>query len=253
MLLEEIHSFTQQHQLTHKDDNGHKNNNDNTQIETESESRKRRKGDITTISKTVAIIDVDTDTETTTTLSASLSSSSLTLSKPDNNQYDNITQNSDNKNNQIPIIVCGDFNMAPSSGIYSFITSKDGELDLSKVSPEDLGYRCAGDKYQKEQLTGILTHPLLGLKSAYHDYLLFGDDGKPIRGNESYDTTNEPTFTTYASHHKGTLDYIFFHPLTLRPLRFLNRPGLITQEQKKGLPNSDWGSDHLLVGCEFAE
>lgn len=49
----------------------------------------------------------------------------------------------------IPIIICGDFNAAPNSGIYGFITSESGTTDFSSMTAKDAGRRLEGEEYHK--------------------------------------------------------------------------------------------------------
>lgn len=143
----------------------------------------------------------------------------------------------------VPFVLCGDFNISPQSGIYDFITNPRGTIDLDGRTLEELGHRCDGDKAAFEEhaikkpttLSGSFFNPFRNLNSAY----------------SKYDNGREPALTTFADRHKGTLDYLFYHPSLVLPTKLLSLPSEETLTEMRGLPNPHWGSDHLLLGSEF--
>ncbi|XP_051151507.1 carbon catabolite repressor protein 4 homolog 4 isoform X2 [Andrographis paniculata] len=110
-----------------------------------------------------------------------------------------------------PIIVAGDFNSVPGDKVYQYIVS-----GTSSTEPE---------------ATEDLPTPLSSV------YKLIG---------------GEPEFTNCTPGFTGTLDYIFFSPSgDIKPVSYLQLPGLESPEVSGGLPNYVHPSDHLPIGAEF--
>ncbi|KAI9207102.1 Endonuclease/exonuclease/phosphatase [Polychytrium aggregatum] len=117
----------------------------------------------------------------------------------------------------LPLILCGDFNSMPDSGVYEYLSS--GQLSHDH---EDFGTYT----YLPYTADG-LNHKLL-LKSAY----------APIE--------NELEFTNYTPGFKGVIDYIWYSSNTLTVTGLL---GGVDREyvtkQAVGFPNSYHPSDHI--------
>jgi CCR4-NOT transcription complex subunit 6 len=122
---------------------------------------------------------------------------------------------------QIPLILCGDFNSTPTSGVYEFITS--GNMSNQH---EDLGSRNYGNLTRN----GV-SHPF-SLKSSY----------SPI---------GELKFTNYTPNFTGVLDYIWYSTSTLQVVELL---GDIDPEYLKrvpGFPNYHFPSDHVALFARY--
>ncbi|KAJ4290894.1 Glucose-repressible alcohol dehydrogenase transcriptional effector [Kalmusia sp. IMI 367209] len=122
---------------------------------------------------------------------------------------------------QIPLLLCGDFNSTPTSGIYDFIVQ--GSISNQH---EDLGNR----KYGNFTRDGI-SHPF-SLKS-------------------SYSAIGELNFTNYTPTFSGVLDYIWYSTNTLQVVGLL---GDIDQEYLKrvpGFPNYHFPSDHVALFARY--
>jgi len=121
----------------------------------------------------------------------------------------------------IPLLLCGDFNSMPDSGIYNLITK--GSMSNQH---EDLG----GRKYGNFTRDGI-SHPF-SLKS-------------------SYSSIGELSFTNYVSSFCGVLDYIWYSTNTLQVVGLL---GDIDKEYLKrvpGFPNYHFPSDHIALFAQY--
>ncbi|KAK1407962.1 hypothetical protein QVD17_39590 [Tagetes erecta] len=165
----------------------------------------------------------------------------------------------------IPVVLGGDLNSMPQSGIYQFIASS--ELNIKHHERKQIsGQICPLDHprfgswrsdssrssmhgWSKEELrlaTGseestYLRHDLK-LNSAYH--------GVPA----SYltrDSHGEPLVTSYHSKFMGTVDYIW-HTDDLVPVKVLETLPIEVLKKTRGLPSKIWGSDHLALVCELA-
>ena len=124
--------------------------------------------------------------------------------------------------NQIPLLLCGDFNSSATSGVYELITK--GKL---AGTHSDLANRGYGNFTRNG-----MAHPF-SLKSAYNG-------------------TGELSFTNYTPNFTGILDYIWYSHNALQVRGVL---GDIDQEYLRkvpGFPNHHFPSDHLALRSEFS-
>lgn len=124
--------------------------------------------------------------------------------------------------NQIPLLICGDFNSIAGSGVYDLLTQ--GSL---AGTHSDLAHRGYGN-FTRDGMT----HPF-SLKSAYNG-------------------TDELSFTNYTPNFTGVLDYIWYSTNALQVRGVL---GNVDQEYLRkvpGFPNHHFPSDHLALRAEFA-
>lgn len=122
---------------------------------------------------------------------------------------------------QIPLLLCGDFNSLPDSGIYELITH--GSVSNSH---SDLGSR----KYGNFTRDGI-SHPF-SLKS-------------------SYASIEELAFTNYTPNFVGVLDYIWYSTNTLQVVGLLGNVDKEYLERVPGFPNYHFPSDHLALYAQY--
>jgi len=122
---------------------------------------------------------------------------------------------------QIPVILCGDFNSLPDSGVYDLITQ--GTVSNTHV---DLGSR----KYGNFTRDGI-SHPF-SLKS-------------------SYAAIGELAFTNYVPHFKGVLDYIWYSTNTLQVVGLLGDIDKGYLQRVPGFPNYHFPSDHVALYAQY--
>ncbi|PSN62698.1 hypothetical protein BS50DRAFT_501789 [Corynespora cassiicola Philippines] len=122
---------------------------------------------------------------------------------------------------QIPLLLCGDFNSLPNSGIYDLIVQ--GNLSNSHA---DLGSR----KYGNFTRDGI-SHPF-SLKS-------------------SYSSIGELAFTNYTPSFKGVLDYIWYSTNTLQVVGLLGDIDKEYLNRVPGFPNYHFPSDHIALYAQY--
>lgn len=122
----------------------------------------------------------------------------------------------------MPLIVAGDFNSEPDSGVYQLLSEGDVPGDHEDCKEYNYGV------YSKEGF--------------HHDLKL----------NSSFALINEPPFTNYNGDFIGVLDYIWFTPQSLRVLGVLEPIGMDEiRAQKSPLPNAHFPSDHICTVAEF--
>ncbi|KAG0148568.1 hypothetical protein CROQUDRAFT_714425 [Cronartium quercuum f. sp. fusiforme G11] len=119
------------------------------------------------------------------------------------------------------IIVCGDFNSRPDSGVYHYLSS--GALDSDHND-------YTSHKYWPFTASNI--QHTLKLQSAYSH-----------RG--------ELRFTTYKSDYQATIDYIFYSPNSLAVTGVLGAVDRRDYANAIGFPNAQFPSDHVPILAEF--
>lgn len=163
-----------------------------------------------------------------------------------------------NKWNGIPVVLSGDFNSTPDSGIYEFLSTS--ELDVTLHDRRHLSGQNKGDfllydvtsfvkfNWTNEELgyalgtsdSTRLRHPL-HLRSSYAS----------VKGNgNTRDRRGEPSATSSHSKFLGTVDYIWYSS-GLVCSRVLDTLPVDTLRKLGGLPTQDIGSDHLALVSEL--
>lgn len=122
---------------------------------------------------------------------------------------------------QIPLLLCGDFNSMPQSGIYELIVQ--GNLSNSHA---DLGSRHYGN-FTRDGIS----HPF-SLKS-------------------SYSAINELAFTNYTPNFVGVLDYIWYSTNTLQVVGLLGNIDKDYLTRVPGFPNYHFPSDHVALYAAY--
>ncbi|KAK4999702.1 Glucose-repressible alcohol dehydrogenase transcriptional effector [Elasticomyces elasticus] len=121
----------------------------------------------------------------------------------------------------IPLVMCGDFNSTPDSGVYDLIAH--GSLSNSH---SDLANRNYGN-FTRDGMT----HPFQ-LKS-------------------SYANMGELAFTNYAPNFIGVIDYIWYSTNSLVNTGLLGEIDKDYLQRVPGFPNYHFPSDHLALQAEF--
>ncbi|BGO93945.1 hypothetical protein NBRC10512_007008 [Rhodotorula toruloides] len=128
--------------------------------------------------------------------------------------------------NKIPLIVCGDFNSEPSSGVYEFLNAGRVERDHADFMDHTYGeYSTTGAKHAFD------------LKSAYSH----------VGSNGHF----ELPFTNYTPGFKGTIDYIWYSQRSLGVQGLLGELDSNYLASTVGLPNCHFPSDHISLLAEF--
>ncbi|OLY82698.1 Glucose-repressible alcohol dehydrogenase transcriptional effector [Smittium mucronatum] len=151
--------------------------------------------------------------------------------KDDGKGLDTDTSNNKNPENEqnmahliskVGLLICGDFNSTPGSGLYEF-------LSTSKLNKSH---------FDLEKLEHYSDYAKCGLA---HDFSL----------KSAYASIGEMNCTNYTPTFKGVIDYIWYSTGTLHPTGLLgpiDKDWLTTQV---GFPNAHIPSDHIPLMAEF--
>lgn len=126
---------------------------------------------------------------------------------------------------QVPLIICGDFNSTPGSGVHQLLS----QGRIPSDHPDIVGF-----KYGAWVSNGI--EHIFSLKSAYA--LL---DGTP----------DEVKFTNYTPKFTGILDYIWYSSNALEVTSLLGPVDPTYLKRVPGFPNYHFPSDHLSLAAQF--
>ena len=121
-----------------------------------------------------------------------------------------------------PYVLAGDFNIKPSSSMYTLLTT--GKMEGTHT---DHPIRLSCDPWTPRLREGM--------GSAYAN----------VQGAE-------PSYTNFPGirqHFKETLDYVFYSPTSLAPTQVLPLP---SSQESRVLPSSSEPSDHLMIGASFS-
>ncbi|KAK2464349.1 hypothetical protein APHAL10511_003806 [Amanita phalloides] len=125
---------------------------------------------------------------------------------------------------KIPIIICGDFNSVPASGVHDFIAT--GSLEANH--PDFLSHTYG--RYTSEGL-----RHRLNLKNAY---------ATPGAGGETL-------LTNYTPRYQGMIDYVWYSGTNLGVNAVLGEVDRGYLEKVVGFPNAHFPSDHVCIMSEF--
>ncbi|XP_068909692.1 CCR4-NOT transcription complex subunit 6-like isoform X5 [Tenebrio molitor] len=134
--------------------------------------------------------------------------------------------------NSIQLVLCGDFNSLPDSGVIEFLGT--GRVSQDHKDFKDFSYKQCLEKILSCDKPNEFTHSFK-LASAYNDEIM--------------------PFTNYTFDFKGIIDYIFYAKQTMTPLGLLGplSSDWLTQNKVIGCPHPHVFSDHfpLLVELEM--
>ncbi|CAO3644494.1 unnamed protein product [Mucor hiemalis] len=126
-----------------------------------------------------------------------------------------------NSADKVPLVICGDFNSAPDSGVYEFFSK-----GVIQQNHDDFGSHCYGS-YTTEGLS--------------HSFSL----------KSSYNSIQELPFTNYTPGFKGVLDYIWHSSNTLEVVSLLGAIDSEYLSKVVGFPNAHFPSDHIPLVTEL--
>lgn len=132
----------------------------------------------------------------------------------------------------IPVLICGDFNSLPDSGVVEFL-SKGA---ISKDHPDLKSFR-------EESCLSCLSSDLKDQRNFTHS----------LRLDSAVDTAQIP-YTNYTLDFKGMIDYIFATPQSLARLGTLGPLDSTWVQQNKfvGFPQPHVPSDHIPIMAQYA-
>ncbi|XP_049835574.1 CCR4-NOT transcription complex subunit 6-like isoform X1 [Schistocerca gregaria] len=132
----------------------------------------------------------------------------------------------------IQLLLCGDFNSLPDSGVIEFLTS--GRVPADHKDFKSLAYKACLQKISGCEKPNEFTHSFK-LASAYSEDIM--------------------PFTNYTFDFKGIIDYIFYSKQSMTPLGLLGplAPEWLRDNKVVGCPHPHVPSDHfpLLVELEM--
>jgi len=134
--------------------------------------------------------------------------------------------------NSVPLILCGDLNSLPDSGVVDFLSS--GRISADHQDFKELGYKDCLRKLSSSDKPNEYTHPFKVSKA-------YGDEIMP--------------FTNYTFDFKGVIDYVFYSKNHMSVLGLLGPldPEWLRENKVAGCPHQHIPSDHfpLLVELEM--
>ncbi|XP_013381924.1 uncharacterized protein LOC106152755 isoform X2 [Lingula anatina] len=132
--------------------------------------------------------------------------------------------------NSIPLILCGDFNSLPSSGVVEYLNT--GMVSTTHLDMKDKGYETCLQKFQCGESKDIYTHSFK-LSQAYSEDVM--------------------QYTNYTYDFKGIIDYIYYSRDLMSPLGVLGPYDTEWFQENKvhGCPHPHIPSDHFALLCEF--
>ncbi|KAI3620722.1 hypothetical protein CBS9595_002689 [Malassezia furfur] len=122
---------------------------------------------------------------------------------------------------QIPMVICGDFNSTPDSGVYEFLSRGDTAPDHPDFMDHTYG------TYTSEGL--------------HHNYAL----------RSAYGNIGELPVTNWTPGFRGVIDYIWYSSNTLANTGVLGEVDPAYLSRVVGFPNAHFPSDHICMLAEF--
>ena len=122
---------------------------------------------------------------------------------------------------QIPVLMCGDFNSSPGSAAYNLISTGT----LPEAHPD-----------LEKRLYGNLSK--VGMKH-------------PFKLKSAYSSMGELSFTNYTSDFTAILDYVWYSSNTLHVSALLGEVDKEYLRRVPGFPNFHFPSDHVALLAEF--
>lgn len=116
--------------------------------------------------------------------------------------------------NNVQLLLCGDFNSLPDSGVIEFLST--GRVSMDHPDFKELGYKSCLQKISNCDTPNEFTHSFK-LASAYSEDIM--------------------PYTNFTFDFKGIIDYIFYSKQGMVPLGLL------------GPLSSDWLRENKVVGC----
>ncbi|XP_052775665.1 CCR4-NOT transcription complex subunit 6-like [Mya arenaria] len=116
--------------------------------------------------------------------------------------------------NSIPIILCGDLNSLPESGVIEYLQT--GKVPSNHIDFKELGYEASLQAFNCHDTSTHLTH-MFRLAKAYEDNIM--------------------KYTNYTFEFKGIIDYIFYSR------KYMNLLGVL------GPMDENWFIENKVVGC----
>jgi CCR4-NOT transcription complex subunit 6 len=147
-----------------------------------------------------------------------------------NSKSANLNSQSDQGANNIPLILCGDLNSLPNSGVVEFLATN--RVSTEHAEFKKLGYKDCLRKLSSVDNKNEFTHP-------FKVACAYSEDVMP--------------FTNYTYDFKGIIDYVFYSKQHLSVLGLLGPldPVWLKENKVAGCPHPSVPSDHFPLLVEF--
>jgi len=149
-------------------------------------------------------------------------------------ELDRVIRQMGRKPTDVPVILCGDYNSLPSSGVTEFV--KEGKVELNHPEFQRFNYN--------KKL--VKMNPKNGEVRPHNDPFL----RHPFNFKASYLPELMP-FTNYTYDFKGIIDYIYDSSPHLKTIGILGGLDDSYRRSVVGFPNPVIPSDHLCLLSEF--
>ncbi|PVU92120.1 hypothetical protein BB561_004030 [Smittium simulii] len=170
----------------------------------------------------VKMVQVTMMMEELKSIASNYTGANFNSSNQHNNRMSKSNQNSSQKETQPTVLICGDFNSTPDSGLYEYLSTSK----LSKAH-DDMAKLESYSDYTEKGLT--------------HDFSL----------KSAYASIGEMDITNYTPTFKGVIDYIWYSTSTLQLAGLLGPIDPVWLSQQVGFPNAQIPSDHIPLMAEF--
>ncbi|XP_028793872.1 carbon catabolite repressor protein 4 homolog 3 [Neltuma alba] len=170
----------------------------------------------------------------------------------------------------VPVVLAGDFNSTPQSGIYKFLTSSELNImlyDRRELSGQKNCHPAQVLGYKKEAVNPFILIDRLFQNWTDEEVITATGSSErhfvvhPFKLNSSYAKVKgsastrgfngEPLATSYHSKFLGTVDYLWYSD-SIIPTKVLDTVPINILRRTGGLPCKGVGSDHLPLVSEFA-
>jgi len=137
----------------------------------------------------------------------------------------------------VPLVLCGDFNSLPDSGVIELM--RNGKISLNHADFKDLSYESYLQKYSRVDGNSTPNSDII------HHFKL----------QSAYETTSAPImpYTNFTYDFKGIIDYVFYSMQLMRVLGVLGPldPEWLQTNKIVGCPHPNVPSDHFSLLVEF--
>ncbi|KAK4283707.1 hypothetical protein QN277_000632 [Acacia crassicarpa] len=170
----------------------------------------------------------------------------------------------------VPVVLAGDFNSTPQSGIYKFLSSSELNImlyDRRELSGQKNCHPAQVLGYIKDTINPFLLLDRLFKNWTFEEVITATGNSErplvvhPFKLNSSYAAVKgsastrgfngEPLATSYHSKFLGTVDYLWYSD-SIIPTKVLDTVPINVLRRTAGLPGKRLGSDHLSLVAEFA-
>jgi mRNA deadenylase 3'-5' endonuclease subunit Ccr4 len=159
------------------------------------------------------------------------------------------------RDGMVPVVMCGDYNSAPYSSLYDYLSS--GYLNVLESDRKRVSGQIAGSSRSQERRPQSTPTPW----KLEEIIMAVGSEDNILRHSLELESSykfvlgEEPGFTTAHDKYVGTVDYIFYSNgnkgnWRLEPNRVL-RPPPERAIIPRGLPGGFWPSDHISLLTSF--